>query len=431
MTKPRIGLRQLTASPTFVGFAKLAGGSTVAQILVVAGAPVLTRLYSPEDFGALATFSALSAILITVAAGRYELAVMLPDDDDEATQLSALALLLVCVVSAATLVMAAVLYVVVVIPRGWALGAWIFLVPPTVLVGGASAVFVAGSTRRGDFGLIGTTNVVRQFVAIAAQILLGLLRLTPGGLLVGGFLGAGAANWRLGVPVIRSIRDARPSRHDLLGVAARYSRFPRYTLPSGLVSSLYLQGIPLLIGGLFGASTLGVWSLTQRVLTVPLTIVGGAAAESYYKTGTDRRGDRRSALRLFDQIVLGLLGVAAVPLTILAFWGPQLFAFVFGQEWEQAGFYARLMLPLLLARLVASPISRTFMIYERNNLGLWVQGALLAALVGCAVSAATLGWTFAVFLSSYSWISALIYTGMLLSSRRVIGAAAGSVELGR
>ena len=68
-------------------------GTTIAQAIPIAISPILTRIYSPEDFGMLALFLALFSILSTIATGRYELAIMSPESDDEAKDIVFLSIL--------------------------------------------------------------------------------------------------------------------------------------------------------------------------------------------------------------------------------------------------------------------------------------------------------------------------------------------------
>ena len=81
---------------------KLAGGSAGSQLISVAAAPILTRLYGPESFGVLATFASILALLNVVSSLRYELAIAVPKDDDEAIALVWLCFVLVVISSALT-----------------------------------------------------------------------------------------------------------------------------------------------------------------------------------------------------------------------------------------------------------------------------------------------------------------------------------------
>jgi len=66
-----------------------AGGQAVSLLL----SPLLTRLYSPQEFGILSVYSAIIAILVVVASLRYELALPLVRDDEDAVNLMMVCLL--------------------------------------------------------------------------------------------------------------------------------------------------------------------------------------------------------------------------------------------------------------------------------------------------------------------------------------------------
>ena len=68
-------------------------GTTVAQAIPVAISPILTRIYSPEEFGFFALFISISSIFGAIVNGRYEMAIMLPDKEEDAINIAALGLL--------------------------------------------------------------------------------------------------------------------------------------------------------------------------------------------------------------------------------------------------------------------------------------------------------------------------------------------------
>mgnify|MGYP001399071774 CR=1 FL=1 len=69
-------------------------GTLIAQLIPVLLTPVLTRLYSPADFGVLELFLSVSLILGVIANGRYELAIVLPDEKKDAWNLMSLGMLI-------------------------------------------------------------------------------------------------------------------------------------------------------------------------------------------------------------------------------------------------------------------------------------------------------------------------------------------------
>jgi len=69
-------------------------GTTIAQALPIAISPILTRIYTPEDFGVFALFISISAIFAAIVNGKYELAIVVPEKDEDAYNIAALSLLI-------------------------------------------------------------------------------------------------------------------------------------------------------------------------------------------------------------------------------------------------------------------------------------------------------------------------------------------------
>ena len=115
----------------------LVTGTGLAQLIPLAVSPLLTRLYTPQDFGVFALFAGLVAVLAVLGSARYELALMLPKDDADALALVALAMAIVTATSAVAL--AAVLLFHTHLAR-WldstAVAAWLLLLPLSMLLSG-------------------------------------------------------------------------------------------------------------------------------------------------------------------------------------------------------------------------------------------------------------------------------------------------------
>src|SRR5690606_42020419 len=64
-------VRKILPTNSFArGVSVLVGGTAGAQMILVLAAPLLTRLYSPEDFGVLAVYVGLLAIAAVVSRDR-------------------------------------------------------------------------------------------------------------------------------------------------------------------------------------------------------------------------------------------------------------------------------------------------------------------------------------------------------------------------
>ena len=80
-------LRLKPQSASSLNVLKLAGGTARSQVISVAAAPILTRLYGPASLGVLATFAVLMALLNVVTSFGHELIIALTADDEAAAAL--------------------------------------------------------------------------------------------------------------------------------------------------------------------------------------------------------------------------------------------------------------------------------------------------------------------------------------------------------
>jgi len=381
---------------------------------------VLTRIYSPTELGTLAAFLALVGPVALLAAGGYPQAVVLPDAERRAIELVTFTLALVATVSIAIAIL-----VFVSVPLlgtdGQSLR-WLYWLPLAVAISSANAVLVSFANRQSRYGLIASNSVVRSAAQAVGQVGVGLIAPSATALIGVSTLASAAANVRLARNYVTAVGRQRLTRRGVLEAAKEYSRFPRFTLPAGLLSQAHLAGLPLAIGAIFGASTLGLWSLAQRLIATPLTLLGSAVGDVYFRRATELRRSGGDSLLLYRRVLIRLAVLSAPLFVLLAVFAPRLFGFVFGPDWEQAGVYARIMVPWLWVRFLTNPLSRTVLVFGRNRLGLLIQSALAVVVLGTALVAWQAKWDFDDFLTVLSVVTAFVYGALLFVYARVIKA---------
>ena len=370
-------------SPGQRGVAVIAGGTLVGQLVAALVSPVLTRLYTPADFGALAAFTALVTLLGVVAAGRYELAIPLPEKDMDARAVVALGLSLCALVA----LVGAPLAGLVAAPLSSLLHTpslrdWVWLIPVSAGLMGAYLVLNQWCIRVGAFAAIGRRNILQGLSTVAVQALTGVLGLRPGGLLAGltvGYLSSAASlahSSRVGHPSQRAAWDGALIRR----VAREYRRFPQYLTFAGLLNVGGLQLPILLVAALYGEAVAGWLGLTQRILALPVTLVGTAIAQVYLSTLARAVRERVNIRPLYMRTSrrLGAMGLTGA--VVLVAFGPQLFTAVFGSNWTTSGDFSRAMAFALAGQLVGSPLSQTLIVTGRQRLQLaWDAGRLVGA----------------------------------------------------
>lgn len=411
-------------------------GTLGAQALMLAVTPVLTRLYTPADFGVLAVFTAIVSITGSVTNLRYETAIPLDDTDEEAVATFMAALLTGAVTT--TLV---------------ALAVWIFgdlLVQVANVPGlkpllwaipvGTAAMAVYNATnlwavRRHAFRAVASSKFAQIAFQVAWQLIHGWIARGPGGLVVGQALGQAAG-------VLNFVRSFEPSDRQLLrttrfaairAALVRHRRFPLLLTPSLLLNTSAKMLPAIFLAMLYGPVTAGQFGLAQRVVLAPVRLLGMGIGQAYLGAAPRlARDDRPALLRLFKATTfhlgwMGLLGMAA-----LAIPAPYLFALAFGEVWRDAGVQLQILSIMYFAQFVIVPVGQTLAMFGRQDLNLWWDVGNMAITLLAFVLGMLLQLSAEMTLLIYSVAMSLNYGFNWLMSRHVIlhGHVAGIVEPG-
>jgi O-antigen/teichoic acid export membrane protein len=415
-----------TWSPFSRGIALVSAGTAAGHLVVAATSPLLTRMYAPNDFGVFAVFLSLLLIGATIACLRYELTISLARDDETAASLvyvSLLAALSTGVLSVAGVwgfrgILANVMHTP-------SLREYLWILPLAITLAGAYSTFSYWSIRRQSHGLLGMASAGQSTAQSISQLGLGLTGMGPEGLMFGvatghaaSAIGLAGVTWRRDRNLFKTTSIAR-----LLRSARRYRRFPLVSTASALLNSSGLYIAPVLVAAFYGTRAAGWMALAQRIVGIPMALLGQSVAQVYLGDAAARsRDDLEGMRRLFVSTAKRMLALALPPAMLLVLVGPQLFAFVFGEAWRASGEFARVLTSVFVAQLVAVPVSQTLNILERLGIQLAWDATRLALVVLSIALSQALGWTSLGAVASFSAAMTVCYIGNFLLSLHAIRA---------
>lgn len=358
----------------------LAGGTVFAQGLMALSLPLLTRLYTPEDFALLAVYMSVLSLVAAVACLRLNLAIPLPENDSESMNLVALSLL------AAVAVCLALAVPVMLAPersagllRQPSMAAHLWMVPVGVLLAAIYNALQYWASRRQRFALITRTRMTRAIGGAATQLGFGIVHPAPFGLLLGHMLYSGLGVLGLARNIWREDQHlfAAVSPVAMRAVLTRYRRFPLYSVPEALFNTGGIQVPVLLIAAMAAGPEAGFMLLAMQVIGVPMALLGSSIAQVYLAEAPARL--RQGSLGAFTrEAALRLWKVGGIPLIAIGAVSPVVFPILFGQSWSRAGLIVAWMTPWYVLQFVTSPISAV----------LHVTGAILEAMVLQAIGIA-------------------------------------------
>jgi O-antigen/teichoic acid export membrane protein len=407
------------------GVGALAGGTTLAQAIGLLASPLLTRLYTAEDFGYLQIYVSVLAFLFVVVGWRYELAILLPEAEDTAASLLVLAL---GIVGTMSLLCAGMIWWVHgsdVLPlQIKPLQPYLWLMPISLSGAGAYVVLSYWALRQKAYPQVATTKLTQSVGQIATQLLLGAWFKTGVlGLLLGDAIGrvAGSARlaglaWQQNEKLFRAVRW-----NGMWKAAVRYKRFPLVSSGAALINTGGFALPSLMLGAFFGSQVLGWFALVDRVMAAPAVLIGVAVSQVYSVevarvANTEPAGMRSLFVKLMKKLAL----IGAIPYALVFMAGPWLFGFVFGEPWREAGIYARLLAVMHWVGFIAWPLTPTLNLLEEQTRQLWWDVGRLILTLACLCLPYYLGLPARLTIAAYGGAMFIGYVAHLFLSHRAI-----------
>ncbi len=398
-------------------------GTGIAQAIPIAIIPILTRMFSPEDFGLLALYAACVSILGVVATGRYEIAIMLPKDDEDARLLLQLSMLFALFVSLLISIPISIWNAQIAHFLGNEdIAVWLYLVPVSVLFTGIYQALTYWNNRQKKFINTAVSRVNQSLFQGFAQTLLGFLQVS-GGLIWGQFIGIVSGS----IYLLKKDRNykslIRKSKiNSIQKQGIKYHKFPTYGVWGALCDAGAVQMPVILLTKFYSNSVTGMFSLTFRVLNMPTSIISSAIAQVLFQKVVEISQTEPEKLNLYIIKMFLLLFVIYLPaVPILFIWGENLFSIIFGNEWSQAGVYAGYLVIAIAVRFAVSPLSAVLGLEQNIKMGvLWQVLYLCTISITLYFSSSLSIEDFLIAFVVHEVVLYLIYLFLILKGTKVI-----------
>lgn len=359
-------------------------GTAIAQAIPIVISPILTRIYTPNDFGIFAIFVAITSILGSIASGRYELAIMLPRKDEDAINIVALGFIIIIILS---LIMLLIVFVFndyfIKLLGNTDIQFWLYFIPLAVFFSGVYNILNYFNNRKKNYKDIKNATIMKSFVLAITQLSVGFFKSGASGLVLGQLLSNIFANLKLFRNILKDKKLIDSiSRVKILALAKKYKDFPKFNLPSSL-SDTFTQQLPFIIlPKMFDLSVVGYFSLSQKIVALPASLIAKSFSQVYFqKISENKNANIRNMPILLNTIKK--LSLIALPISILIFlYSTNIFNLIFGEDWIVAGEIAKYLSFIFFISFIVSSLSVTLIVYKKLKiLSYWQYLYLLTSLL--------------------------------------------------
>lgn len=337
-------------------------GNVVAQLIPLLISPVLSRLYSPYDFGWWGTFMAIVSIVAIVVSARYEIAIMLPKREEEAINLFVLSVIICFILSILSFIIVFIysFYAKKYFTQDSNMLKWFFLLPLMVFLLGIYQSLSNWANRKKQYHSIANYRIYNSIIVSITNLLFGFAGMNSIGLflgtIAGSFISVSIFSKELFFDIKKNIGSV--TNEKMIEMGRKYKVFPLTNSFQAVSDTFQLNGITYFISGFFGNTVTGSFSYATRILLAPMNFIGSGLAQVFYQQAIETHNSGGNLKNIVRNTIKKSFFIGLPILVIILLAAPQLFVFVFGEAWREAGVFAQILSPWLFLDFIRSPISQ-------------------------------------------------------------------------
>jgi O-antigen/teichoic acid export membrane protein len=340
-------------------------GIGIGQLVHLGTTPIISRLYSPETFGHFSLFLSIFGILSTISLMRLELAIIVADNDEVGTLDYSLKFL------GTTLTLISIISTLILY----------FTESEYFTIFCFSSVFLFISNRywtqraivnkEKNFKSLSISKIIDSLINGVGSILIAYTSFKNFGLILSKGIGLLATYLYLKKSTKEKYSVKKESIKKTL---LKYKNFPKYSFPDELIFHLNSSVAIFMFSYLFSSIEVGLIGLTIRVLSVPANFVSVSFYDVYKQKAVEDFKQFGSFRTIFIKFLIILATLAGSMILLISLTGPELFSYVFGKAWHNAGIYAQYLTILYAVKLLTGPLTFSLDIRNLHYINLIFQG---------------------------------------------------------
>jgi O-antigen/teichoic acid export membrane protein len=363
----------------------LVTGTSLAQAIPIAISPILTRIYTPEEFGLFSVYISIAVILSTLVTGKYELAILLPEEDSKSLNLLAISVALTTMFSVFILVLVIIWGNQIALLLGnEAVENWLYFIPLSTFFSGVYQSLNYWFNRKREFKLLAQNKVIQTVGSSSTNLGFGALGFGSGGLIYGNIVGIGASTFKLASKFYKKHWEEfchKVSKFNVKNLASRYVNFPKFDLFASLCNISAHQVVNIFFSVLYSSSVAGNYHLIQRVFGIPVSVIARSVQDVFKEEMSRLYASNQNTREFYMKTFYKLAGLAFIPSILVFFLAEDLVTLFFGEDWSIAGTYAKYLTPVFFLRFISFPLSFMIYIAEKQYINMIIQFITVLAII--------------------------------------------------
>ncbi|HBV22304.1 MAG TPA: hypothetical protein DEB42_00735 [Jeotgalicoccus sp.] len=342
-------------------------GSTIAQIITFFCYLIISKLYSPTEFGEFSLIYSIISIISVVATLKIDQAIPISRKDEEAQKILFSSICISISIGILSIIIAIILGRF--IESYQSVRNYSLIIGVTVFLIGLKQTFTSYSVYKNQFQLNSNNQVTRASVINVTQIT--FFKLGTFGLIIAQPLGHLIANLNYiknYLPELTMIKKF--NIEDFRKVLKNYKDFIFLLSPATLLNTLSAN-LPILVFIIaFEGYLVGLYAFAYRILLTPISMIAGAISQPFLKKMTENFSNKEYIDGFLSVLISNLYFFITFPLVMLYLFSQDLFEIFLSNEWTNLYEVVNILIPWLIFIFLTGPISQIYTVYRKHNFNL-------------------------------------------------------------
>lgn len=402
---------------------KLLSANVVAQAIGLLIYPILTRLYSPEDFGLLNLFVSIVNVAVLVATADYQSAIVLPKEENKARALVHLCLFILVAISAFICCSIPFARPIAQLFSAPDLAHYWWMMPLAIFGLGVWNILNYWYIRRKAFTRISGYQITQSVFSASGKIGFGIQSWLQSGMIVAAvFAPLLSLAISIGLAWKKHIQELLLVDWNQTKVVAReYANFPKFSLPKALVNAVSISLPIWILTPQFGLEPIGQLSLAMMATILPFSLFARACNQVLFQRISVAVQQRQSIYSVLQTFIFWTSVAMIIGMTIVYVFLPELVTMIFGAKWIDSADIMRRLFPYLMLTPICGSICFLSDVFGKQKIAMWLETGYTLALVvilmlgihfcGFATCVSLFAWTkFAYLAIQLVWLLTLVRT---------------------
>jgi len=368
----------------FLDITRIASGQLIGQIFLLISLPIISRYYSPEDFGVFAVFSSIIWILVAISSAKAESLIITMKSRERAFQLTIEICILIFLASLIMGIILVLLKDTEVLQSLSKIDYLPFLFSLTIVFVGFSQTLRSYVTYLGKFNAHGVASILNAIGIIIVSI--GFAKFLPNsylpvglilGQLFGQFLSFLIFAYYSELVINLDLNNFIRPFYLIIGLLRKIP----ILLITQIAFVLSLSFPTLIINSVGGLASAGALAMASRIISMPTSTLGPAVGQVFrHRFASIHKKDSKNLT--FPRVVISTTFLLAILVYGLAFLLSDIFVpFFLGKQWISAIFFVKAIIVMEVFNFVYYAVEDLAIIRDKFSYRMWSQLLQLFALV--------------------------------------------------